>query len=190
MKRISIILFLLLAIPGLAHSQMNVGILGGGVTAAEAVSVEKDSQKTTGSSDWWATNDKWYAGGSFVAGSSYTLTRIDVYQSKGGSPTFNQTLTLYTSALNKPSTLVATSTNTPTVSSLSTSCGTLTFNFNNIAITNGTEYFIVGEGHGDGSNYLNWCFTTGTHYMVYSIDASTWTSWKSSSDIGFVTYGY
>jgi hypothetical protein len=193
MKKVTIIIcsLILLGFACYAWAWGVAGVSGGQGAAGGGASVQKDSQTSTGSTDWFATNDKWYAGGSFVAGSSYTLTRVDVYLSKGGSPTFNATGRIFATSGESPTgAALATSTNTPAVSSLGAACGTLQFDFAGLALTNGTTYSIIVEGHGDGANYINACYTAGSRGMFYSIDASTWTNWHGSSDIAFVSYGY
>jgi len=127
------------------------------------------------------TADTWCSSG-WLAGSSYSLTRLDLNLEKNGSPTGVITVKIYNStngtvATGTPSTLLGTS-NTINASSLTTGFVQTSFLFSTpVSITSGTGYFVaINYSIINASNYVIWGDDSTIHTSCYyeSADAITW----------------
>jgi hypothetical protein len=127
--------------------------------------------------------DTWLSMG-WTAGSSYSLTMLQLNLQKQGSPTGNITVRIYsssdgTAATGVPLTLLATS-NTVSVGGLTTSFQQIPFYFNTpLSITSGTSYFVaINLSVISATNYIFW----GDNDLILnssynsSTDGTTWNS--------------
>lgn len=168
------------------------------------VSVLKDSNTaaSNGTTVFGGAASTKYMASRFTAATSYTLTRVDVYLDKIGSPTFNITASIYTDNAGNPGTLIGSgSTNSIGAGSVTGSEALYSLTGLNATINTGiaTTYFIVFtvDTVGDITNHCRWhrnASTTnqasGSHKIVESADASTWSTSSSTRQSKFATYGY
>jgi hypothetical protein len=103
------------------------------------------------------TNTMPKRGQSFTPAVNHTLTRISTKLSKSGSPSDNAVMKLYATAAGLPSTLIATSTTTLALSSLTGNAVIYDFDFSSVPLTAGTMYAWEVERSGalNDSNYFN-----------------------------------
>lgn len=130
----------------------------------------------------------------WVAGSSYTLTRIDVDMKKFGSPTGNITLDVYSASSGLPTgASLGTSTNTVDASTVSTASAgaTYTFNFTGVSITNGSSYCMVWSGTYSlsTSNNIREVGGTVTSRKLGKYNGTSWSQDTANDQVNFTTYG-
>lgn len=156
----------------------------------------KDSQITANDNLYVGGSANIYKSSSFVPGSSYTLTKIEIPLAIGlGSPSFDINVYLYSDdgsgSNGKPSTLLATSTTTLAANTLTSSFVYYPFLFSGYALTNGTKYHIVVKSSAyDASNHAKWSINSAeaSNATCISANGSSWSSNDSSSQGDFKTY--
>lgn len=155
-----------------------------GDTQVTGGSVEKQSQTTgTDTSGAFDSANRVYVGTDFVAASSYTLTRFDLYLLRIGSPTGNITAYIYSNSGGAPNTLLGTSTNTIDASTISdASPEWITWNFSGVSLSNGTVYWIeITKSAGDDSNYIG-------DYLGYTTFSGRTVKWGTDATLGVSSY--
>lgn len=130
-----------------------------------------------------------YEASPFIAGASYTLTKVDFTVQAVGSPTFNLKCAIYSdSGVTNPTTpvaIVGTASDELSTSGWSTSDSTKTFVNLSASIVSGTKYWIViwksSGAASDSTNYVQWGFINGgsdggthTYVVEKSANAIAW----------------
>jgi hypothetical protein len=156
--------------------------------------VLKDSQSTSNAilGIGANSNNNEYGSSAWVAGSSYTLTRLSVFLRRNGTGT-NAVISafIYSDSANKPSTLLATSSTTYYHSNLPSAGALKTFDFSGQSLTNGTRYHMVvfqNPAYSFQNTYVAYDNTTAINGIYKSPDASTWTGIDFSAQAAFETY--
>jgi hypothetical protein len=157
--------------------------------------VLKDSQETD--NDYWYVGQgaaTKYRGGSFIAGSSYLLAKVALKLRREYSPNNLMTLLLYSDSGGDASSLLATSTNTVNMSTLSNIAAdwTAEWLFNNYSLVSGTKYhFEILSASVDGSSYATIRVNNAVAGQSVELDAdgvAPFTVSDSSAQINFRTY--
>jgi hypothetical protein len=139
-----------------------------------------------------------YAGDSFVAPSSFTLTSASLWLSKAGSPTHDLAVQIRSHGSSVPGTVLATS-DSVSATTLSTTSGAISFSNLSLSLTSGSRYWVIilingGTPVSDWTNYIKLDYNEVQEYPGFSMTqksetGSTWTA------VGNVTvrksiYGY
>jgi hypothetical protein len=136
-----------------------------------------------------------YSGATFVAGSNFTLNKIDLEMKyMTGAPTGNSVLKIYAvdGSIHPTGAALATSTNTLAHNTLTADYAWYSFNFAGLALTVGTTYMAIlvsdsATGVGAYPNYQAKNSVTGA-MMAYSADGSSW-SYTADRALNIKTYG-
>lgn len=168
-------------------------VTGGG---GGACNTSKDSQGGTINNN--APNDTYlWIGWNFVAGSTYTLCKIDVRVTKNGTPPAgNATVAIYTNNSGEPGTQVGTGSDGVDVSTIGTDTDfNHTFSNLSASLTNGTTYWVVLKTPGppsgsDDELRLHYSFTGVATHLVKLNDGmgGTWDSWTTHNQGIFISY--
>jgi hypothetical protein len=155
----------------------------------------KDSYETNNDLLSLGSTSNVYKSGSFIAGSSYTATKISLPFIGVGTPVNDLNLYIYSDdggANNgKPLNLLATSTSTVSMVGLTGSTTWLDFLFAGQALTNGVKYHIVPKASGvDASNYARWIINNAeaNNATCLSANGSSWSSNDATSQGNFRIY--
>jgi len=167
------------------------GVVGGGGTAASVAvctSIEDSVTGTTDSTVTWAEGDvTQYQAQAFVADTSYSICKVDVYVQKIGSPTFTIKARVYTTTSSSPGAQTGADSDAVSVSTFPTTTSNwITFTFSGVkpSISTGTYFLALytTNGPGDWSNYAGWdkevtstCMVGAKQCIQYSTNGSTWT---------------
>lgn len=113
----------------------------------------------------------------FTAGASYTISRVDLYLDKVGSPTQDLTLEIWSDGGTYPGAIIGTASAAVNAATLPTSEGLVSF-FPSAAITSGSSYFIVLRSpSSDAANYFRWYRNSVSSLRIdQSGDAVTWSN--------------
>jgi hypothetical protein len=120
---------------------------------------------------------------SFQISTASTVSEVDLWLKKIGSPTGNMTVEIQTDSAGEPSGTAVTNgtSNTVSASTLTTSFGDITFSFaSNPSLASGTTYWIVltTADSQSNTNYVVWGADTSTpgyaDGAMFGEDASTW----------------
>jgi hypothetical protein len=144
---------------------------------------EDTSGASEGTIDFNNQSDRNYMGTYFVATSTYTISSINLFLQKVGSPSWDITVALYSNNTNKPGTLISLSSTVASSGVPGTETET-SFTLGG-SIINGTTYWLVlnGASVGDVSNYIKWHSVSGTYPGYFqtqkSADAITWAGFSN-----------
>ncbi len=129
--------------------------------------------------------------GSFTAGSSYTLARVDVYVNTVGTPVRDITCQIWSTTGTTPDTAIGTESAAVSTSTFPSSEGIVSF-YPAATIVSGTTYHIVLKGTtSSSSNYFQWHRTAGSHRFDQSNDSTvSWTSPVTSIQMKFAAYAF
>jgi hypothetical protein len=134
-----------------------------------------------------------YISTAWIAGSSYTLTRADLFLRRNNLNTGLITLRLHADdGTGKPGTVLATSTTSLDSATLASSNAYYQFEFAGYALTIGVKYHlsVYKEGIINGGNYVQWRGEWANGQGVSrSSDGSTWTISGAAYKGAFNTYG-
>lgn len=169
--------------------------LSGGVATASSVLKDSNTAANNGSTTFGNGGNLKYCGGGFVAGSSYTLTSVDVYLAKLGSPSFTISCEIWSQSGTDPSAKISTGTSNSfnATSDLTTSEAAYTFTGMTASITSGTTYYImlICSSTADVSNNVLWYRNSASANQIdTSPDGTTWSTQSSTRRCKFATYGY
>lgn len=153
----------------------------------------KDSRNTSGSNQSVGSqfdgSDKW-AAGDFVAGSTYTVTKVTLNLTKNTNPTFNYRVGIYTdSGSTLPSTLVGSMSDWVNAANIVN--GDMDFTMN-ASVTSGTTYWIVVESDRaaftfqDGFNIQSGFYNCSNGHSATSGNGSSWAG--NCVPYDFITY--
>ncbi len=158
-----------------AEARMSPGIAGGGSYGCSYPT--KDGQTgSTNAANFGNADGRQYLSSSFTASASYTMIRTKIYMKKYGSMSLNIYCYIWSNSLNKPSSSLATATNTIATSSLTTSYDWYTYNFTGLAINATTMYHVVlYMNSADANNYgIIGGGAVAGQYRNTSADTITW----------------
>ena len=163
-------------------------------TAAGATLKDSNTAASNGSQTFGGAAGTKYIAGRFTSGATgYTLTRVDVYLAKVGTPSFNISASIYTNNADSPGTLVGTgSTNSIATGDLTASEALYSFTGLSAGLSATTDYYIVltCNSVGDISNRGLWYHnSSAANQTDTSSDATTWNTNSSSRQIKYATYG-
>lgn len=147
---------------------------GGG--GGDDVLKDSQAQAKTSLEKFASASDRKYLAGMFTAGSSYTLTRVDVPLKKSNSPTATVTCAIYNVSADTPTSLRGTATTTLDSSTLTGSYVDVRFDFAGVSVVSGTKYFVVLISTAtDGTNNMDWASISDAGVVHKSADGSAWT---------------
>jgi len=134
-----------------------------------------------------------FVAGSFTTTSAYTVVRIGVTLIQvGTAPNVQITAYLYDNSSDQPSTLLGTSTDTISATTVSLSRTEYYWNFAGIALSNTTKYHIVlTKAYTDASNAIKWTMNDGgatAEEYNRATTLPTWTTVDTSISPYFSTY--
>lgn len=125
----------------------------------------------------------------FTAGSTYTITRVDVPLAKVGSPTQTYTCEIFTQSGTLPGVIVGTASAALDSSTFPSTETDVSF-YPNATVTSGTKYYIVIRASAlDASNYIAWYrVTTSGRVDVFNAASPAWTNTTTTRRLKFKTY--
>lgn len=177
-----------------AQMLINPYKLGAGGGPPSSTLKDSNTAASNGSTTFSNGANLKYIGSGFVAGATYTLTSVDMYMAKTGSPSFNISCEIWSNNSGDPGSIVGSgSTNTIAASSITGSEAVYTWTGLNASITSGTTYFIVliCDTVGDGSNNIQLHRNAvSANQIDTSPNGSTWTNASGTRRSKFATYGY
>jgi hypothetical protein len=157
------------------------------------VSVLKDSNTAAAGSNTQlgSTSGTENLGNRFTAASTYSLTRVDLYLAKVGSPTNNLTCEIWSDGGTFPGVRLGTASGNISASTLTTSEAVYSF-YPTASINSGTNYYIVLRANTtfDNANYVIWYRISAAGKIDQSLDTVTWANVSSSRYAKFAIYGY
>ncbi len=164
-------------------ARMNIGMIGGGVGCTTAVY----SQATRNNYEYHANT---YLAGSFTAGSSYPLCKVDVITAYGGTPTGVVQAHIFNDNAGSPGTNLGTSTNSITASTLAQqpSYATATFNFSGVSITESSVYWIALSHTNTFNIYLHENYPVTGPAFKRSANGVDWTLLTADGSVCLITY--
>ncbi len=164
-------------------ARMSLGVIGGGVGCTTAVY----SQATRNNYEYHADT---YLAGSFTAGSSYPLCKVDVITAYGGTPTGVVQAHIFNDNAGSPGTNLGTSTNSITASTLAQqpSYATATFNFSGVSITESSVYWIALSHTNTFNIYLHENYPVTGPAFKRSANGVDWTLLTADGSVCLITY--
>ena len=154
----------------------------------------EESGDLTPNTSWQYTgydNPYLYTGGSWTTAKAYTLTQLGAFLYKTNSPTFNVSAQIYGDGSSVPGTLLGSSTNSISASSLTSTAHGLEylFQFSGVSLSSGVRYWFAIVASTTGGGYVGVGFQSGgSNLMKHSGDGSSWSNVDSAITNSYNTY--
>lgn len=162
-----------------------------GGAAPSYVLKDSNTGTSTGSNNVTFGSASRMVAGSFTAGSSYTLARVDVYVATVGTPVRDITCQIWSTTGTTPDAAIGTESAAVSTSTFPSSEGVVTF-YPGATITSGTTYHIVLKGTtSSSSNYFVWHRTGTTARIDQSNDSTvSWSNLSTGNQVKFAAYAF
>ncbi len=196
MKKIVFVLLLLLFASVEVDATVIVFKSTGGSGGACDTSLISETGAEIGDYEMGNISSRKYLATKFVATSTDTVCKVDLYLRKLNSPTFDIRVSIFShdAGDDDPGTLIGTASDVIDSSTLTGSEAVYTFVNISASITDTVTYWIVLEAVtlGDGSNYVRWHYEASgaTERVNTDDDASgTWTNISTTVTLKYILYG-